>query len=119
MYLRKITLTAAAVAAFTPVLSQASPERAALTSCSRAFAANLASPGAAAPAFKVVLRGAADVGSVSQFFAREYTFYLRANDQKTGLPLARATCSTDASGTVVAFSQVAADAAYPSLASLD
>jgi hypothetical protein len=115
MYIRKITLIAASFAALTPVVSQASPERAALTACSRAFAANLASPGAAAPSFKVVLRGSSDAGSVSQFFAREYTFYLRANDQKTGLPLARATCATDASGTVVAFSQVAANAAYPVL----
>jgi hypothetical protein len=112
MYLRKITLIAASVAAFSPVLSQASPVQTALTACSRTFAESLASPGTSAPTFKVVLRSDSDLGSVSRFYAREYTFYLRATDRKTGLALARATCSTDANGSVIAFSP---DRPLPSL----
>jgi hypothetical protein len=112
MYLRKIALIAASVAAFSPVISHATPEQTALTACSRTFAASLASPGAAAPTYKVVLRPDADMGSVSRFYAREYTLYLRAADRKTGLLLARATCTTDASGTVIAFSP---DRPLPSL----
>jgi hypothetical protein len=117
MYLRKITLIAASVAALSPVLSHASAEQTALDSCSRAFAASLASPGAEPPAFKTVLRPDSDSGSVvSQFYAREYTFYLRANDRKSGLPIARATCSTDASGAVIAF---VPDRPLPSLVAKD
>jgi hypothetical protein len=116
MYLRKIALIAASVAAFSPVLSHASPEQTALTACSRAFAASLASPGTAVPTYKVVLRTDSEMGSVSRFYAREYTFYLRAADRKTGLQLARATCSTDASGSVIAF---APDRPLPNLVAKD
>jgi hypothetical protein len=116
MYLRKITLIAASVAALAPVLSHASAEKDALTACSHTFASSLASPGAAAPTFKTVLRADSDSGSVLQYFAREYTFYMRATDRKTGLPIARATCSTDASGAVIAFSP---DRPLPSLVARD
>jgi hypothetical protein len=116
MYLRKIALIAASVAAFSPVISHATPEQTALTACSRAFAASLASPGEAAPTYKVVLRSDADMGSVSRVYAREYTFYLRAADRKSGLQLARATCSTDANGSVIAFLP---DRPLPSLVARD
>ncbi len=116
MNLRKISLIAAAVAAFAPVLSHASSEKTALDACSRAFAASLASPGAAPPSFKSVLHADSSLGSVSQFYAREYTFFLRANDRKSGSPIARATCSTDASGAVIAFTP---DRPLPSLVAKD
>src|SRR5271170_3564786 len=114
MYLRRISLVLAATAALAPVLSHASAEADALNACSRAFATSLASPGAAAPTYKAVLHGS-DMGSVAQFYARSFAFYLRANDAKTGAAIARATCSTDARGAVVAFSAVPEGAAYPDL----
>ena len=117
MYHLKVSLVAAAIAALAPVASQASPEKDALNACSRAFAESLASPGAAAPAYKVVLRGDSDMGTVSQYFVRSYSFYLHANDPKTGAALARATCSTNSLGAVAAFTIVPADAPYPSFAS--
>jgi hypothetical protein len=106
MNARTIGLLAAAIAALSPAVSDASPETAALDACARAFAASLASPGAAAPAFTVVFGGAHDAGSVTDFFARQFTFDLHASDSKTGAKIARATCSTDRHGTVVNLSAV-------------
>ncbi|HME38658.1 MAG TPA: hypothetical protein VKG63_06825 [Steroidobacteraceae bacterium] len=103
MNLRKISLIIAAIAAGAPAISNASPEKAALDACARAFASSLASPGAAAPAYKVAYRGSQTAGSMLEYFTREYTFDLHANDLKTGLSIAHASCSTDSHGTVVAF----------------
>lgn len=112
MNFRKIAFAAAIIAALAPAIASASPEKAALNACARAFASSLASPGAAAPAFRVDYRGNQDTGSVLQFFAREYTFNLRANDDKTGRIVARASCTTDSHGEVIALSP----SAYPTLA---
>jgi hypothetical protein len=116
MKYRKVALLLAAAAALAPALSDASPERAALNACARAFASSLATPGSAAPAFKVAYRGGQLTGSMLAFYAREYTFDLRANDPKTGLALARASCSTDAGGAVVALSSIPLESAHPALA---
>jgi hypothetical protein len=104
MNVRKIGLAVATIAVLAPVISNASPERNALNACAQAFASSLASPGAAAPAFKVAYRGNVNTGSMLEFYTREYTFDLHANDPKTGLPIARASCSTDTRGAVVALS---------------
>ena len=109
-------LTLASIAALTPVISNASPEKAALDACARAFATSLAAPGAAAPAFKLAYRSNEFAGSMLEFYTREYTFDLNANDPKTGLPIARASCSTDAHGAVVALSPIPLDAAHPAVA---
>jgi hypothetical protein len=110
MNFRKITFAVATIAAFAPVISNASPERAALDACAHAFASSLAAPGTAAPTYKVDYRGIRHVGSVTEFYAREYTFDLYANDQKTGLPIAHARCSTDTRGAVVALSSIPLEA---------
>ena len=109
-------LALAAVAALTPVISNASPEKAALNACARAFASSLAAPGAATPAFKLAYHSNEFAGSMLEFYTREYTFDLNANDLKTGLPIARASCSTDAHGAVVALSSIPLDAAHPAVA---
>jgi hypothetical protein len=108
MSFRNLSL-AAAIAVVTPAICNASPETAALNACARAFASSLVAPGAPAPAFKVVYGGARSAGSVTDFFARAYTFDLHANDKKTGLPVARASCSTDARGSLIALSAVPLD----------
>ena len=115
MKYRKVALILAAAAVLAPALSNASPEKAALDACARAFATSLAAPGSAAPAFKVVYGGLV-AGSMLTFYAREYTFELRANDPKTGLPVARANCSTDARGAVIALSSLPLEAAPAALA---
>lgn len=113
---RHISLVLASIAALVPVVSNASPEKTALNACARAFASSLAAPGSAAPAYKVAYRGNEYVGSMLAFYTREYTFDLHANDVKTGLPIARASCSTDAHGAVVALSPIPLDAAHPAVA---
>jgi hypothetical protein len=102
MNLRTFHYVAAAIAVLAPAISDASPEKAALHACARAFASSLAPPGAAAPAFKVAYRGNQFQGSMLEFYTREFTFDMYANDQKTGLPIARASCSADSHGSVVA-----------------
>jgi hypothetical protein len=106
-------LTAAAAALF-PAISNATPERTALNACARAFASSLAPAGAAPPAFKVIY-GALDGPSTVQFFARNYTFELHARNPKTGLAIARASCSTDARGGVISLSSIPLDEARPAL----
>ena len=112
MKFRHIALVAASIAALAPAISNASPEKAAMSACARAFASSLAAPGAAVPAFKVAYRDNR-YGSLLEFYTREYSFELHANDLKTGLPVARASCSTDSHGTVVSLSPIPLDAAHP------
>ncbi len=116
MNLRKISAVAAAIAVLAPAISNASPEKDALNACATAFANSLAAPGAAAPTFKVIDGGPRSTGSMSDFWGRNYTFDLYANSQKTGLPIARASCSTNTRGTVIALSPVPLQAALPALA---
>jgi len=106
MTIRKIPLAVAAIAALTPVISNASPEKAALTACAQAFATSLASPGASAPTFKIAYRGSDIPGSMVDFYSRQYTFELQARDAKSGSSIARASCSTDVRGNVVALSSM-------------
>jgi hypothetical protein len=116
MNVRKFGLLAAAIAALSPAVSSASDETGALNACARAFASSLASPGAAAPAFKVVYGGSRYAGSVTDYFSHAYTFDLYANNQRTGLPVARASCSTNSHGVVIALSPVPMETAGPALA---
>jgi hypothetical protein len=106
MNFRKIALSAATIAALTPAICNATPENDAINACARAFATTLAAPGADAPAFKVSYRSGQHFGSMLEFYARDYTFDLHANDRKTGLAVARASCTTDAHGAVVAFAPI-------------
>src|SRR5882762_10938231 len=117
MKLRHIALAAASIAALAPAIPSASPpEKATLNACARAFASSLAAPGAAVPTFKVAYRDNRFVGSMLEFYTREYSFDLNANDLKTGLPIARASCSTNSHGAVVALSAIPLDAAHPAVA---
>ncbi|HXA36542.1 MAG TPA: hypothetical protein VNW26_09440 [Steroidobacteraceae bacterium] len=104
---------AAAFAAIAPAICTASPEQDALNACAHAFASSLASPGALTPTYKVVYGGYRYAESVTDFFARQYTFELHANDQKTGQLIARASCATDLHGNVVALSAIPAEQERP------
>jgi hypothetical protein len=112
---RKIALAAVAIAALAPTVSNASPERAALKACAGAFASSLASSGGAGPAFKIDYRDLS-TGSMLEFYVRTFTFELHANDSKTGLPIARASCSADAHGAVIALSSMPLETEHPALA---
>jgi len=117
MHTRTKTLAVAAIAALAPLISTASPEKAALSACAQAFASSLGKPGASAPVFKIAYRGGEISGSMVEFYSREYTFELQARDARTGSTIARASCSTDVRGNVVALSSTPLPADGTTLAS--
>lgn len=104
MSIHKIVLAAAAVTALAPAISNASVERTSVKACASAFATSIATPGVT-PAFKLAYRSTFG-GSLADFYPTEYTFTLEAHDPKTGLPVARARCSTDARGVVTEIAAV-------------
>jgi hypothetical protein len=106
MNFRNSALTAAAIAALVPAICNASPEKTGIDACARAFATTLAAPGADVPAFKVTYKGDQHFRSMLEFYVREYSFDLHVADKRTGLTVARATCSTDQHGAIVAFAPI-------------
>jgi hypothetical protein len=117
MKYRIIGLALATIASVSPAISQASTEKDALNSCVRTFAASLATPGDAAPAYKVEYRGNQYVQSaVAEVYSRGFTFHLLARNAKTRLPLAQASCETDSHGVVVTLSPLPAEGPLPALA---
>jgi hypothetical protein len=115
MKYRKISFAAAACAVLVPALCQAGAERDALKACAQAFASSLTRPGAPVVAYKVNHRSNQSTGSTLEFYSREYTFDLHANDSKTGAAIARASCSTDIHGSVLTLSPVPLEVAHPAL----
>jgi hypothetical protein len=117
MILRKVALAAVTIAASSPAISNASPERISAKACASAFASSIAAPGAAAAAYKLAFRGTTGGSALSDFYPSDFTFTLEARDPKTGLPIARALCSTDYRGTVTTISAVPLNADAGKLAS--
>lgn len=112
MYIRDIVLSIATIAVISPsITTAASPQNVALNACASALAAKVAVPGAAAPSYKVDFHGSQSESAIQEYYGREYTFYLRAHDAKTGLTVARATCSVDSHGSVIALTTDATAAA--------
>ncbi|MDP9083781.1 MAG: hypothetical protein M3N50_08450 [Pseudomonadota bacterium] len=113
MNFRKISLLAVSIAALAPAVSNASAEKSALNACAQAFATSLASHGAAAPSYKVAYSDSDYSGSTLEFYNREFDFEMRALDPKTRSLIARAQCSVDLRGNVVAFSSIPLPAVQP------
>jgi hypothetical protein len=105
MILRKIALAVVTIATLSPTISNASPERTSAKACASAFASSIAAPGAGVPAYKLAFRGTTG-SALADFYPSDFTFTLEARDPKTGLPFARAVCSTDHRGTVTTISAV-------------
>ena len=105
MILRKAALAAVTIAALTPPVSNASPERLSAKACASAFASSIAAPGANTPAYKLAFRGTTG-SALADFYPSDFTFTLEARDPKTGLPFARAVCSTNNRGIVTTISAV-------------
>jgi hypothetical protein len=116
MNIRTIAFAAATIAALSPAISNASPERASVKACASAFATSMAAPGASAPAYKLAYRGSFG-STLSDFYPTDYTFTLEAHDPKTGVAIARARCSTDTHGTVTAIAAIPLDVKPATLAS--
>jgi hypothetical protein len=105
MKFHKIALAIVTIASFAPVVANASPEKASLKACARAFASSVAGPGVAAPSFKLDYRGGQG-SAIADFYPTEYTFTLQAHDPKSGAVVARAVCSTNSHGEVTTLSSV-------------
>jgi hypothetical protein len=103
MNFRNLSLAITAIAAISPVVASASPEDAALKACVKAFASSIAAPGVASPAFKVNYAQKPFVSPVTDYFTRSYSFTMKAQNPKTGLAFASATCSADMHGAVLEF----------------
>jgi hypothetical protein len=99
MNLRKISLAIVTIAALSPAISNASPEKASVKACATAFAASIAAPGSTLPAYKLAYRSSFG-SALADFYPTAYTFTLEAHDPKTGAAIARAVCSADSRGTV-------------------
>jgi predicted flavoprotein YhiN len=97
MNLRKLSLTALALAALSPSISSAGAEDHALKACVDAFAASI--PGLGSPAVKVKYARYAS-SALADYYAHEYTFTMHANDPKTMTSLASVSCSATQQGTV-------------------
>jgi hypothetical protein len=102
MNVPKLGLAVIIAAALSPPISNASPETASVNACARAFATSIASPGTATPSYKLEYRGNPDTGALSAFYRSQYSFDLEGHDPKTGVAVARARCSTDRFGAVIA-----------------
>lgn len=115
MNIRKITVAIVTIAAFSPALSNASPERTSVKACANAFATSLASPGAGAPAFKLAY-GSGMQSAVASYYPTDFTFVLEAHDPKNGSTVARARCSTNSRGVVTGIASLPLDSKSTTLA---
>jgi hypothetical protein len=104
MQIRTVLLTGAAIAAISPAVSNASPERVALSACANALASNVANAGGATT-YQVKYQHSAS-GPLEDYYTHQYTFYLEARNGKNGAPIARATCSATRRGSITAFTPV-------------
>jgi len=116
MKFHKIAFAIVTIASLTPVIASASPEKASLKACARAFASSVAGPGVAAPAFKLDYRGGQG-SAIAEFYPTEYTFTLQAHDPKSGAVVARAVCSTNSRGDVTTLASMPLEKQTATLAS--
>ena len=110
MRFRLLFPTALSLAVLSPAISQAAPESDALSACTRAFESSLTADAASSPVFKVKYTAGQPPTAWSNYFTREYTFFLQVRDPKTGIARASATCSATAGGNLIALKAAPADA---------
>jgi hypothetical protein len=116
MNIRRCTLAVSTAIALASSTANASPDTDAANACARALASSLAAPGRPPPSYKLLYRGSSSTDISLAFFATESTFNLQARDPKTHAVLARAQCSTDYRGIVVAFTSTPVDDTSATLA---
>jgi hypothetical protein len=97
---------AVATAALSPLICHASPVADSVNTCARAFAASMADAGAPPLNYKLQYHIDRFSGSIADYFGSGYTFDLEAHHPKTGVVIARARCSTNTRGAIVAFTSV-------------
>jgi hypothetical protein len=102
MRFRLLPSTVLSLAALSPVISHAAPESDALSACTRAFESGLSTDASSPPLFKLKYTAGQPSTAWSNFFTREYTFFLQARDPKTGTVRASATCRATSGGNLIA-----------------
>jgi hypothetical protein len=107
MNIRKLSLAIIAIAAISPVVASAAPEDAALNACAKAFAVSIGAPGATVPAYKLNYSQRHLFSPVTDYYAHNYTFNMKAQNAKTGTAFASATCSADTHGDVLELTSIA------------
>jgi hypothetical protein len=107
MNIRKLSLAIITIAAISPVAAYAAPEDAALNACAKAFAMSIGAPGATAPVYKLNYAQRHFDSPITDYYARNYTFKMKAQNAKTGTAFASATCSADTHGDVLELTSTA------------
>jgi hypothetical protein len=115
MQFKMFVLAGAAIAAISPAVSSASPERTALNACANALASNVAAAGGAT---NYQLKYQHSSSGPLDYYSHQYTFYLQARDAN-GMPLGRATCSANSRGSITAFTPVPLGSSTLALATLE
>src|SRR5579862_3272695 len=103
MHIRHFALAIITIAALSPSISEAAPETESVNACARTLAAGVGGTGGFIPSYKLIYSGNRFTGSVADYFPGN-SFELEAHDPKTHAVIARARCSTNYRGEVVAFS---------------
>jgi len=107
MMIWRFTVAFSTVVALASYTAQASPETESVNACARALVNSLAVPGAEPPSYKLVYHESAGADAWADgrigFHASASTFDLKATNPKTHAILARARCTTNRRGEVIAF----------------
>jgi hypothetical protein len=116
MKFRKVAFAIVTIAALSPAISNASPEKASVKACASAFASTVTTSGGVAPGYKLAYHSSFG-SALADFYPTEYTFTMEARDPKTGSVIAHAVCSADSRGTVTGISTTAVETKTTTLAS--
>jgi len=116
MITRTISFAAVCVAALSPALANATPEKTSAQACASAFASSMATHGTEAQPYKFAYRGGS-TASVVNFYPSDFTFTMIARDPKTGATIARAQCTADSRGSVTGLAALPLDTKTATLAS--
>lgn len=103
MNIRAVTLVFSTVVTLASTTSNASPDSDAANACARALVRSLATPGVEPASYKLIYRNSADAWL--EPYNTQSIFDLEARDPQTRVVLARARCSTDRRGAVIAFAR--------------
>jgi hypothetical protein len=114
---RNFSLAASAAALLLPVICLASPETKALDACVKAFATRV-EPGIKSSAVKIHYASDRTWSPLSDYYSRDFTFFLQLRDPKSGKYLS-AKCSADRNGAAVDLSPTPMIDAKPLTAKAD
>jgi len=116
MNIRKVAFAIVTIAALSPAISNASPEKNSVKACASAFASTVTTAGGVAPGYKLAYRSGFG-SALGDFYPPNTPSPWKARDPKTGSVIAHAVCSADSRGTVTGISTTAVEAKSTAVAS--